>query len=256
MNARTRLWCRCILLAAWLSGAGAASAAPVGSGFTYQGELLMSGVPANGSFDLQFALYPSASGGSALDVATMPGVAVRGGRFAALLDFTAVPFEAGEAMFLELRVRQAGGGSYQTLLPRQGITPAPFALSSARVQPGGVDQAAIAPAAVGAAQLATGAVGSAQLADGAVTGAKIAGGSVTAAKIAMSTITPQKLAFAVGDITSVTAAFGLDGGGTSGDVAVSIDPAVVQRRITGVCAAGTYLRGVHADGSVLCEPLP
>lgn len=37
--------------------------------------------------------------------------------------------------------------------------------------------------------------------------------------------------------------------------AAHINPAQVQARVTGACAAGQYLRGINENGSVLCEPL-
>ena len=231
-------------------------AAPAGSAFTYQGELESSGTLAQGNFDFQFDLHASAVGGTPLDTQDSPSVPVAGGRFAALLDFTAVPFESGEMFFLEIRVRNAGSGSYATLLPRQPITPTPYAINSSSVRPGGVDRDAIAAGAVGTTQLAPGAITTTRIADGAVTAAKVLDGSIGAAQIANGTITTAKLAFPVGDITGVAAGFGLDGGGASGAVTLSVDTAQIQRRITGVCAAGSYLRGVNADGSVICTPLP
>src|SRR5688572_1596677 len=37
---------------------------PVGSGFTFQGQLKVSGNPANGSYDFDFRLYDAAEGGT------------------------------------------------------------------------------------------------------------------------------------------------------------------------------------------------
>src|SRR6476469_5790691 len=38
--------------------------APVGSGFTYQGRLVVSGSPASGNYDFSFALFDAATGGN------------------------------------------------------------------------------------------------------------------------------------------------------------------------------------------------
>jgi len=55
-----------------------------------------------------------------------------------------------------------------------------------------------------------------------------------------------------GDITGVNAGAGLTGGGTGGDVTISIDPVSVQRRVSGACTAGSSIQAINADGTVEC----
>ncbi|GIV63368.1 MAG: hypothetical protein KatS3mg045_0707 [Bellilinea sp.] len=55
-----------------------------------------------------------------------------------------------------------------------------------------------------------------------------------------------------GDITAVTAGTGLTGGGTSGDVTLAADTGYLQRRVTGACPTGQYLKAINADGTVIC----
>ncbi|MBN1485581.1 MAG: hypothetical protein JXA37_12765, partial [Chloroflexia bacterium] len=52
------------------------------------------------------------------------------------------------------------------------------------------------------------------------------------------------------DDTTYQAGFGLDLAGTTFNVLTS----TVQQRISGVCAPGSSIQQVHADGSVVCEP--
>jgi hypothetical protein len=60
----------------------------------------------------------------------------------------------------------------------------------------------------------------------------------------------------VGTLTGVTAGTGLVGGGTSGNPTLSFNSGVVQTRVTGSCAAGSAMRGINSDGSVICDTLP
>jgi len=100
----------------------------VGSAFTYQGQLSVSGSLANGSYDIQFRLLDAASGGSQVgSTIVASSVAVTKGLFTKQLDFGATAMN-GSARWLELAVRPAGSGSYTVLSPLQQLTAAPYAL--------------------------------------------------------------------------------------------------------------------------------
>jgi len=102
---------------------------PLGTAFTYQGQLKSGGNPVNDTCDFQFTLYDAASGGTSLGTQTRTGVSVSNGYFTIPdLDFGEDAF-TGDARYLEIAVRcPAGSGSYTTLAPRQALTAAPYAL--------------------------------------------------------------------------------------------------------------------------------
>jgi hypothetical protein len=114
--------------------------------FTYQGVLKDVGVPANGSYDLQFSLFDAATAGTlAAGPLTNAPVAVSNGLFTVALDFGATNF-SGADRWLEVGVRTNGSlSAYAVLAPRQQLSPAPYAISSARL--GGLSASAFAPAA-------------------------------------------------------------------------------------------------------------
>src|SRR5438876_4037213 len=101
-----------------------------GTSFTYQGRLSDGGTPANGNYDLQFALWDSMDGGNQIgSTQTVPNVSVSAGVFTVTLDFGANAF-SGANRFLEISARLGGTGSFTLLLPRQQITATPYAVRS------------------------------------------------------------------------------------------------------------------------------
>src|SRR5260370_19913832 len=81
---------------------GAVTALAQISVFTYQGRLTDGGTPANGNYDLQFALFDAVSGGTQIGATqTSSNVSVSAGIFSVPLDFGANAFP-GANRFLEI----------------------------------------------------------------------------------------------------------------------------------------------------------
>ncbi len=108
-----------VLIAASLSGVAGAQT-PLGTTFTYQGQLKSGGSPATGNFDMEFRLFDDPAGGAPLATQTLPGVGVANGLFTVQLDFGAL--YNGNKRWLDVTV--AG----TPLSPRQELTAAPNAL--------------------------------------------------------------------------------------------------------------------------------
>jgi hypothetical protein len=105
-----------------------------GTAFTYQGRFNDTGQPANGFYDLQFALFdsPNLPGNIIAGPLTNSATGITNGLFTVTLDFGAGVF-TGPARWLELAARTNGGAAFVTLSPRQPLTPAPYAILSADV---------------------------------------------------------------------------------------------------------------------------
>lgn len=95
---------------------------------TYNGSLSESGLPANGNFDFQFALFDAANGGNQIgSMLTQTNITVTNGSFAATLDFGAAAFP-GANRWLQLSVRHTGGTDYEMQLPRTFFASTPYAI--------------------------------------------------------------------------------------------------------------------------------
>src|SRR5258705_397872 len=116
---------------------GPHSAFAQGTAFTYQGQLTSADLPANGSYDLAFSLYTTASGGSPLaGPLTNSATAISNGLFTVTLDFGAnFP---GTARWLEISVRTNGGSGFATLSPRQALAPTPYAIYAGGASAAGI----------------------------------------------------------------------------------------------------------------------
>jgi hypothetical protein len=133
-----------------------------GTAFTYQGRLSDGANPANGIYDLRFAVYDAVTSGAQQGaILTNSATAVTNGLFTVTLDFGPGVFD-GSDRWLAIGVRPgASAGDFTSLVPRQPLTSTPYAVRAGS-----------------AGSLPTGAITSAMLADGAVTSAKIAPGAI------------------------------------------------------------------------------
>ena len=102
---------------------------PLGTAFTYQGQLTRGGNPVTGQCDFEFRLFDAAGGGSQVgNTRSVSGVTVSRGLFTVELDFGVGAFD-GTERWLEVGVRcPSGSGSITTLSPRQRLTAVPYAL--------------------------------------------------------------------------------------------------------------------------------
>ncbi|MGB2807950.1 MAG: hypothetical protein WBC22_09425 [Sedimentisphaerales bacterium] len=105
-------------------------AAPMGTAWTYQGRLIDANGPADGPYDLQFALFtdPNLSGSQIGPTVEVNDIDIIDGYFTVELDFGSKVFN-GDARWLQIGVRPGGSESaFNILSPRQEVTPTPYAI--------------------------------------------------------------------------------------------------------------------------------
>jgi hypothetical protein len=104
---------------------------PLGTAFTYQGQLKVDDAPYTGTCDLEFSLWDALTNGTQIgSTLTKTNVGVAAGFFTLTLDFGTGRFQ-GDGRWLDIQVRcPAGGGSYTPLAPRQELTASPYAVYS------------------------------------------------------------------------------------------------------------------------------
>lgn len=175
-------------------------ASPLGTAFTFQGQLDVNQQPANGSYDLRFELFDVASGSVAINSVVLENVAVSDGIFHVDLDFGLSPFTTDTQYWLQIGARE--GSSTQTftiLSPRERVAVAPYAISARTVLAGSINATALANSSVTTSAIADGAVISTKIANNAITSAHIADGAVTQSKLADSVVSTNQLAIGAVD---------------------------------------------------------
>src|ERR1039457_6927224 len=105
-----------------------ATARAQGTAFTYQGRLNTNGIPAKGTYNLKFTLFnTNTTGVSIAGPVTNSAAVATNGLFTTTIDFGAGAFTGG-SNWLEIAVRTNGNGPFNTLTPRQLLTPTPYAI--------------------------------------------------------------------------------------------------------------------------------
>lgn len=118
-------------------GLCASQASAQGTTFTYQGELVNSGQPANGVYDMRFSIFGTVTGATQIGTTfCVDNVTVTDGRFTVEVNAGTGVF-TGLTRYLEVQVRGdtgqncASAAGFTILGPRQTMRPAPYAMYAA-----------------------------------------------------------------------------------------------------------------------------
>ncbi len=242
----------------------------VSNTFTYQGSLSDAGTPANGIYDLRFALL---SDNAPVPPVIVEDVVVTDGVFTVELDFgSAID---GNDFELEVGVRAGSAmGGFTILSPTTPIRPAP----QAQIAGLAGEAVSVSPNAVGSAGIADGSIGSADIDSSQIqrrVGGACAASQAIRAINADGTVSCEA-AGGGGSVTSVGTGAGLTGGPITGSgtiaiasggvtsdhiangsvAAADIDANEVQKRVAGTCPPGSAIRNIDGDGAVSCASIP
>lgn len=239
------------------------AAAQFDTGITYQGELKSGGAPKTGTVDLRFDQFLAETGGTTpFDPVIVDGVVLDQGRFTVQLPFPPSTFANGQ-IFIEVGVREdAAGGpadltGFTSLLPRQKVTPTPYALIARKVLDNAVAGSSIVNESVTGSDIADGTITAADVnTTSTVFGVQRRVTGPCAAGQVLNNIGATGTPGCIGAVLSISTppgsgiASSLIAGGV---VSLSLNSNEGQDRVAGECEAGqAAISAVNPDGSVQC----